>query len=63
MSQCYIQNIVQTAPCKCDDCNHECPASELEMITDIEIRLTAGSEVPAGECPKCFSLSYLITST
>lgn len=59
MSQCYIQDTDDDAPCKCDNCDHECRGDELDMISDIEQRLTPGGVVPAGQCPECGALAYL----
>ena len=46
--------------CCCDNCGHECDSDDLEMISDFEDRVDAGRTVPAGACPECDCLSYLI---
>lgn len=50
--------------CGCDNCEWEGPQTELrcqlEDIPDLAQRLDVGSEVPAGECPKCGALAYLV---
>lgn len=46
--------------CKCDSCGDICKHEDLRWINDAEDRLDAGSIVPAGECKKCGSLSYLV---
>lgn len=62
MTQCYIStdHIDHKHPCRCDDCGHVCPIDELDIVSDIEQRLTPGTETPAGECPECGALSYLL---
>ena len=46
--------------CECDNCGHICRGDELDMIRDIEQRLDPNGPTPAGECPECGALSYLI---
>lgn len=47
---------------KCDNCDWTgVPKVELEDIPDLAERLSAGSVVPSGECPKCGALCYLLT--
>lgn len=45
----------------CDDCGHICKAEECGPIKDPGERLCTGDPCPAGECPKCGSLSYVTT--
>jgi len=59
MSQLYMHYHDENAICECEDCGHECVIGDLEMITDFEERVAPGEETPAGECPKCRSLSHL----
>ena len=59
MSECYLANRSEDAPCRCDNCGTVTPAGKLEMIEDIEQRLDPGCIVPAGQCPGCHSLAYL----
>jgi hypothetical protein len=51
--------------CECDNCEWTGPIDKLRcQLPDIENlfeRLDVGSEVPAGECPKCGALAYLKT--
>ena len=46
---------------QCDDCGHICGKKALKVklvdIPDLNQRLNPGGEVPAGECPKCESLT------
>jgi len=44
----------------CDNCGHQWRQSDLEEPKDIWQRLDPGAEVPAGECPACGALCYLI---
>lgn len=44
----------------CDNCRLYCAVSELDPIDDLEQRLDAGGVVPAGQCPSCGALSYLL---
>jgi hypothetical protein len=43
----------------CDNCRHQCAVVDLDCIDDLYERIDAGSFVPAGQCPKCGSLSYV----
>lgn len=47
------------APTTCGCCEHECVADELNPIEDPGLRLCAGDPLPAGQCIKCGSLSYI----
>lgn len=44
--------------CRCDLCGWEGTATM--PIEDPSARLDAGSEVPAGECPECGALAYVV---
>jgi hypothetical protein len=44
----------------CDDCDWQGKADECAPIRDPSERLNAGSEVPAGECPLCGCLAYIV---
>lgn len=59
MTTCFIQTDDDSALCVCDNCQHECRADELEMVSDIQERITPGCIVPAGQCRECGALSYL----
>lgn len=48
----------ENTPCRCDDCGEVTPAGQLDIIKDIEERLSPGSIVPAGQCPHCAALAY-----
>ena len=45
---------------KCENCGHECHPSQCGWIQHAEQRLTAGEEVPVGECPECGCCAYLV---
>jgi len=59
MSECYIQ-CDDHLPVKCDDCDWTGTAGQTDMVSDIQERLTPGGVVPAGQCPECGALAYLI---
>lgn len=61
MSSFYPILLDEGAMTHCDNCGHECKASELGIINDAHERLHAGEEVPAGECQhdNCGALAYL----
>ena len=46
--------------CQCDNCGHVCTADELNEIEDLEQRIGAGNVIPAGDCPKCGCLSFML---
>ena len=48
--------------CLCDNCGEVLDSSELASIKDAEIRLTPGTETPAGECPHCYALAFVLTA-
>ncbi|APH74132.1 hypothetical protein [Aquibium oceanicum] len=60
MTQCYIQTENDDDPCICDDCGETHRADELDMVTDIEERISPGEIVPAGQCPSCGALAHLV---
>ncbi len=47
---------------RCDNCDSRWPKDQLAPADDLEGRLDPGSEVPAGECPECGALAYLVVS-
>ena len=47
--------------CQCDNCGTVLKNTELASIKDAEQRLTPGEETPAGECPHCYALVFLLT--
>ena len=59
MSSIYIQVASPEAPCSCQDCDWQGPASALQLVASIEERISAGEIVPAGECPACGALAHL----
>lgn len=46
--------------CACHNCDWAGPLDECEEVDDIGARLDPGSEVPAGQCPDCGALAYLV---
>ena len=44
---------------ECSNCVWRGHGVDLEMISDFEIRVSAGETVPAGQCPKCGALAHL----
>jgi NTP pyrophosphatase (non-canonical NTP hydrolase)/predicted RNA-binding Zn-ribbon protein involved in translation (DUF1610 family) len=59
MAQCYI-DVENGTRHKCDNCGEYFDPDELDMITDIQERLTPGGVVPSGQCPECGGLTYQI---
>ena len=57
MTQCYIR-VDEGTRHRCDNCGKVFDADELDMITDIQERLTPNSPVPSGQCPECSCLTY-----
>ena len=45
---------------RCDNCAAMIEVIDLGEIEDFFLRVEAGSEVPAGECPSCGALAYLV---
>jgi hypothetical protein len=46
---------------KCDNCDWTGVACDLESISDYQERVTPGETTPAGECPDCGCLAYVVT--
>lgn len=46
----------------CDDCAWQGTDSQLKPIQHLEERIDAGGVVPAGQCPECGALAYLVAS-
>ena len=45
---------------KCDNCGKITIESMLNEARDLHQRVDMGGEMPAGECPACGSLAYLV---
>jgi len=45
---------------RCDDCRRIWPVGELVEPKRLSERLDPGGTVPAGECPECSALAYLL---
>jgi hypothetical protein len=48
--------------CRCDNCGHEDNAGDHDPaeISDLPARVEPGGTMPAGQCVKCKSLTYLV---
>lgn len=51
-------DVEDSAPCECGDCGWKGPAEALREIE--ECILTAGDPSPAGRCPECEALAYVL---
>lgn len=61
MSSAYLSvHLREAEPVRCGNCDWCGTAIELEAISDIEERLYPGETVPAGQCPDCGALAYLL---
>ncbi|MBA7577973.1 hypothetical protein ES708_19829 [subsurface metagenome] len=49
--------------CECGNCDWQGNVSKCNKIHRLLDRVEAGGELPAGECPKCSALTYLIRQT
>ncbi len=47
--------------CLCDNCGEVVSNKKVEPIRDAEQRLTPGEETPAGQCPECYALVFVLT--
>lgn len=45
---------------ECDDCGETWRVDDLDDIERYHERVSSGSTVPAGECPECGALCYLL---
>ena len=45
---------------KCDNCGKVSGEDDLNEIVRLYERVDAGDEMPAGECPACGALAYLV---
>ncbi len=50
-----------TTSAKCGNCDKTWETSDLDDISNLGMRLDPGSEVPAGSCPECGCLCYLVS--
>ena len=46
--------------CRCDNCGTAWTNEQLKPIVDAEQRLTPGEETPAGACPECWALAFVV---
>ena len=49
--------------CECNNCSWRGDVSECNEIHALLDRVAVGDEFPAGECPKCEALAYLVCET
>ncbi len=48
---------------KCDNCGKtQYSINSLSKIADFSLRTEPGNEIPAGECPECGALCYIVKS-
>lgn len=59
LSPC-LDSLDRVALCRCGNCGTETPLEKLAPIADAHLRITPGEETPAGECPECGALAYLV---
>lgn len=50
-------------PCRCDNCGKVAAIESLAPVEDLDCRVEAGGEVPAGQCRHCGALAYLMRPT
>jgi hypothetical protein len=50
-------------PVECGDCDWTGSACDLDGISDYEQRVAPGEPTPAGQCPKCAALAYIVEVT
>lgn len=60
VSACDVKLPEPGEPCACANCEWRGTDNEADEIRDMHKRLTPGCEVPAGECPDCGALVYLV---
>jgi hypothetical protein len=53
------ENLPDDAHVRCGNCAWAGRARDLHDAPDLEQRVEAGGEVPAGECPSCGALAYV----
>lgn len=58
MSECYIQDADPDRVHRCDDCGGMFALDDLDMIADIQERISPNGFVPSGQCPECQALTY-----
>ena len=54
----FIEGPDDETPCECEDCDWQGPFSALAGIGDCI--LTPGDPSPAGRCPRCETLAYVV---
>lgn len=60
MTQLFLDSQIHPSTlCVCGNCDWTGGAEDLEGIVDAQERLTPGSPVPAGQCPRCGALAYI----
>ena len=56
-------NVADNADCRCEHCGGLYEGRDMDPINEPETRVIAGKPVPAGQCPNCGALAYVITET
>jgi hypothetical protein len=59
----HWQHLSADTPVRCDNCDWKGEIAEADTIDSAEGRIDVGGEVPAGECPACGALVYLVPTT
>lgn len=54
------EDIEDNARCECDSCDRVMEAWECNPIEEFHKKMKVGDLVPAGECPYCGGLAYLM---
>ena len=59
-ADCDVLNNYQATKAKCDNCGKVTDEDKLNEARDLHERVGVGGEMPAGECPACGALAYLV---
>ena len=61
MTELYLNyDVPETERARCADCGWQGLAKNCDMVVDAQERLDPGCTVPAGQCPECRALAYLV---
>ena len=56
-------NVADDADCRCEHCGNRYSGRDMDPINEPETRVISGKPVPAGQCPNCGALAYVVTET